>query len=120
MSSWHPPKFGYVAWKYVEQVLICCAVASDAGTSGNPILHVGGEQDAVMAAAPGDVIVRPQDWVHPLAVAMAPGFDEVQVKGIFVRTTAPFVFGNELFPMTSVTVAIAVCALPPFAMFTFV
>ena len=83
-------------------------------------MHVGGEQDAEMAAAPGDVIVRPQDWVHPPAVAIAPGFDEVQVRGIFVRTTAPFVLGSELLPMTSVTVAIAVCALPPFAMFTFV
>ena len=90
------------------------------GMVGNPTLQVGGEHEAVTLAEPGVERERVQDWVHPVAVAMAPGFEEVHVSGIFVSTIALLVFGKELLPMTSVTVATAVCRVPPFAIFIFV
>ena len=33
--------------------MICVEVDSDAGMSGNPTLHVGGEHDAVIVDEPG-------------------------------------------------------------------
>ena len=46
---------------------------SDWGTVGKPTLQVGGEQAAVMLAAPGEFKVSWQDSVHPLATEIAPG-----------------------------------------------
>ena len=96
------------------------AVANEAGTIGNPTLQVGGEHDAVIVAAPGDRMDRVQDCVHDEPDAIAPGLEDVQVSGIFVRTMPPFVLGNELLPITSVTVAMAVCTVAPFVIETFV
>ena len=81
---------------------------SDAGIVGNPMLQVGGEQEAVTDPAPGEGVESTQDSRQvPLAFNTA-GWDADQVRGILPRTTSPLVLGNELFPMMSVMVAKAV------------
>ena len=95
-------------------------VANEAGTIGNPTLQVGGEHEAVIVAAPGDKMDRLQVCVHDEPGAIAPGLEDVQVSGIFVSTMPPFVFGNELLPITSVTVATAVCEVAPLSIETLV
>ncbi len=64
MTSWHPGKFGNRLWKYSlkwAQLSFAMAEEIDAGTRGNPTLHVGGEQEAVMLAEPGETSDIPQD-----------------------------------------------------------
>jgi hypothetical protein len=73
ISSWHPPNLGYRGWKKALQVSICVCDASDWGMVGKPTLQVGGEQAAVMLAAPGEFSVSWQDSVHPVATEIAPG-----------------------------------------------
>src|SRR6476620_5683673 len=93
---------------------------SDAGITGNPTLHVGGEQEAVIVAAPGEAIDKAQDWVQPVAVPIAAGREELQVRGILDRTTSPLVLAREVLPITSVIVAMMVCEAPPLAIETLV
>src|SRR5579872_2910375 len=112
ISCWHPANCGYCAWKNCVHACTCAFVASVAGTVGNPILHVGGEQEAVMVPAPGDTVVRAHVLVQDEPTFNTPGCEAVQVRGILLRTTPPLVFGKVLLPMTSVMVATAVCAVP--------
>ena len=56
-----------------------------AGTIGNPTLQVGGVQDAVIVADPGDAGLVLQDCVHPVPMGKTPGNEEVQVKGTLLR-----------------------------------
>src|SRR5262249_24706225 len=56
-----------------------------------------------------------QDWVHPVPTLTTPGCEEVQLRGILLRTTPPWLLGKELAPITSLRVAMTVCALPPLA-----
>ena len=89
-------------------------VESEAGTRGNPMLQVGGEQEAV--TDPGiraSGVVEPQDSRHPLGAAKTPGWDAVQVRGILLRTMPPLVFGKEVFPMTSVKTAVTAVTMYP-------
>jgi hypothetical protein len=79
------------------------------GIVGNPTLQIGGEHEAVTVAEPGVDRDRAQDCAHPVAgTAIDPGCDEVQLRGILLRTIPPSVLGRELMPMMSVTVAITV------------
>ena len=84
-------------------------VDRDTGTVGKPTLQVGGAHAAVMVAAPGPPAVTVHDSKHPVPTPKTPGRDEVHTSGIFPRITPPFVFGKELLPMMSVSVAITVC-----------
>ena len=79
-------------------------------------MHVGGVQEAVTDPAPGPGV--PTEQVSPVheVAATAPGLDVLQVKGILVRTGAPVLFGSELFPRTSVTVAVTGSAVPLFVL----
>src|SRR5271169_1331750 len=76
------------------------------------MLQLGGEQDAVTDPDPGNGVERTQEFVHPVPVDNTPGWDALQVNGIALRTTAPFVLGNELLPITSVRTAVAFCEVP--------
>ncbi len=91
------------------QAFTCAEVDNDAGIRGYPMLHVGGEHEAVIVAVPTDGADKPQDWVHPVVVPMTCGCDDVQVSGILLSTIPLSVLGRELFPMMSITVAITVC-----------
>src|SRR5208283_3631180 len=90
------------------------AVGEDSatGTSGNPILQVGGEQEAVTDPAPGNGVLMAQDSVQPVASCTTAGWDAVQVRGILLRVTVVPESSKELFPITSVKIAFAVCAVP--------
>jgi hypothetical protein len=71
------------------------------------MLQVGGEHDAVMAAAPGCGVVTLQvvPGAHPtvaLPVPRAAGAEDVQVSGGF----------GTMQPWTSTAVAVMVCAVP--------
>src|SRR5579864_474455 len=80
--------------------------ASPGGTCGNPMLHVGGVQEAVTDPDPGAGVVTEQvRSVHEVA-ATDVGREALQVSGILLSTGAPVLFGNELFPSTSVTIAV--------------
>jgi len=82
------------------------------GTCGNPILQVGGVQEAVTEPAPGPgVLIEQLSPVHAEA-ATARGSEALQVSGILLKTGAPVLFSNELFPSTSVTIAVVGCAVP--------
>lgn len=85
---------------------------SDAGTRGNPMLQVGGEQEAVTDPDPGAGVVMAQDSEHPPGADNTPGWDEAHVRGILLRTIPPLVFGKEVFAMTSVRTALTVCPVP--------
>jgi hypothetical protein len=78
---------------------------SEAGTSGNPALQDGGEQEALTAPEPGDGVVTVQDSRHEVLALTAAGCDAVQVRGILESTIPPLVLGRELLPMMSVRVA---------------
>jgi hypothetical protein len=69
------------------------------------MLQVGGEQAAAILAEPGDESVRVHVRRQELGAVIAPGWDEVHASGTPANTTPPFVFGSELFPIISVTVA---------------
>ena len=113
MSSWQVKAlFGAVGWKNCVHAVNCVVVESVAGTNGNPALQVGGEQAAVTVPAPGDEVETAQDSEQLLPVGKTPGCEEVQVRGTLPRITAPLVLGRELFPITSVRVAITVCGVP--------
>src|ERR1041385_1547882 len=112
ISCWHPANCGYCVWKNCVHAFTCASVARVAGTVGNPILQVGGEQEAVMVPAPAETVVSPQLSVQDEATFNTVGCEAVQVNGILVRTTPPFVFGKVLLPITSVIVATAVCGVP--------
>ncbi len=91
------------------QALTWARVDNDAGISGYPMLHVGGEHEAVTVAVPTDGADKPQACVHPPVVPMTCGCDDVHVRGILLSTIPLSVLGKELFPMMSTTVAITVC-----------
>ena len=92
--------------------LIWAAETRLAGTMGKPALQVGGVQEAVTVADPGDAGLMLQDCVQVVPTGKTPGEEEVQVRGTLLRTTPASVLGSELFPMTSVRVAVIVCAVP--------
>ena len=79
------------------------------GRSGNPMLQVGGEQEAVTEPEPANGVESPQDCRHPLAGCTTAGCDALQVNGILVRMSPLLVLGKELIPMMSVRTAVAVC-----------
>ena len=87
-------------------------VESDAGTTGNPMLQVGGEQEAVTVPDPGNGVESAQDSRHPVPMAKTPGCEADQVRGILLRTIPPLVLGKELAPMTSVRTAVTFCVVP--------
>src|ERR1700757_489231 len=115
MSSPQSTNRGYKALKKsVHAVILVLSIApfvrNALGMVGNPMLQVGGEQDAVTVAEPGLDKERLQDWVHAaVPVPIDPGCEDVQVSGTLLRTIPPSVFGRELLPMMSVTVAMTVC-----------
>src|SRR5438552_12686284 len=76
------------------------------------MLQVGGEQEAVTDPPPGSGVESEQDCWHPALTFRTPGCEALQVKGILLRTMPPVVLGRELFPMMSVTTAVAFCAVP--------
>ncbi len=91
---------------------MAAGVESDAGTSGYPMLQVGGEQEAVMDPEPGNGVLSVQDCRHPAAPAPTTlGWDALHVKGTLLRTIPLFVFGREVLPIISVRTAVAVCEL---------
>ena len=92
--------------------MICAVEARLAGVIGKPTLQLGGLQDAVMVAEPGDPGLMAQDCVQVVPTGKTPGEDEVQVSGTLFRTTPPSVLGSELLPITSVRVAVMVSAVP--------
>ena len=112
MSCWQLKLGGACAWKNCVQAVTAAGEASDAGTTGNPMLQLGGEQDAVTEPEPGDGGVSVQDCVHAEAAGITWGCDAVQVSGILLSTTPPLVFNNDVFPITSVKTAVTVCAVP--------
>jgi hypothetical protein len=77
------------------------------------MLQDGGEQEAVTEPAPGNGVEMAQDCKHPGATPTTLGWDALQVKGILLRTIPLFVLGKEVFPITSVSTAVTVCALVP-------
>lgn len=79
------------------------------GIVGNPTLQLGGEQEAVTVALPGELRLSPQDCTQVASAPMDPGCEEVQVSGILLRTIPPSVLGRELLPIMSMTVAMTVC-----------
>ena len=85
--------------------MTCAVVARDAGTMGNPVLQVGGEQAAVTVADPGREGLIVHDSVQLVPTDSTLGLEELQTKGILPRIIPPLVLGRELFPMTSVIVA---------------
>src|SRR5689334_22284732 len=104
MSCWQPANCGYCAWKNWVQSVICLVVARLSGMIGKPTLQVGGLQEAVTVADPGDAGLMAQDCVHVVPTGKTPGEEEVQVRGTLFRTIPPSVLGSELFPITSVRV----------------
>jgi hypothetical protein len=88
------------------------AAEMDAGMTGNPILQVGGEQDAVIEAEPGTGVLTAQDSRHPEPGATTVGWEEVQVNGILLSTMPLLVLDKELFPITSVRKAVTVWEVP--------
>jgi hypothetical protein len=84
------------------------AAEMDAGTTGNPTLQVGGEQEAVIEADPGSGVLTAQDSRHPVPAATVVGCEELHVNGILLSTMPPLVLDKELFPMTSVRKAVRV------------
>ena len=98
--------------KNCVQAAIAAGVESVVGTRGYPILQPGGEQEAVTDPAPGKGVVIVQDCRQEEAALSTAGWDEVQVNGILLRTMSLLLFGRELFPITSVRIAVAVCELP--------
>ena|SRR5579862_6175067 len=112
MSCWHPANCGYSAWKNFVHVVIWPGEARLAGIMGKPTLHVGGVHDAVTVADPGDAGLMAQDCVQVVPTGKTPGEEEVQVSGTLFRTTPASVLGSELFPITSVRVAVMVSAVP--------
>ena len=86
------------------------AVRKAFGIVGNPILQLGGVHDAVIVAEPADEVVNAQDNVQLVPVPITGEWEEVQVRGVLLRTIPPSVFGRELLPMMSTTVANTVCA----------
>ena len=75
------------------------------------MLHVGGEQEAVIDPEPGDGAAIEQDSVQPAGGVSTAGFDPVQVNGILLNVTGVSA-GRELFPITSVMTAFMFCAAP--------
>jgi hypothetical protein len=75
-------------------------------------LQEGGEQDAVTDPEPGSGVERLQEFVHPGDADNTPGWEAVHVKGMALRMIDPFVLGKELFPITSVMTAVALCEVP--------
>jgi len=80
---------------------------------GNPMLQVGGEQEAVTDPAPGSGVLRAQDSMQPVASATTDGWDALQTRGILLSVTRVPESSKELFPITSVRIAFAVSAGPP-------
>src|SRR5271169_2254611 len=76
------------------------------------MLQVGGEQEAVTDPAPAEGVPTAQDSVQPVASCTTEGWVAVQVKGILLSVTCVPESSKELFPMTSVRTALAVCAVP--------
>jgi hypothetical protein len=83
-----------------------------AGISGNPMLQIGGEQDAVTEPAPGSGVETVQDSWQPVPTETEAGCDADQVRGILLRTLPFPTFCREVFPSTSVTVATRVSEVP--------
>src|SRR5271166_885822 len=84
----------------------------EAGTTGNPMLQLGGEQEAVTDPDPGNGVEREQLCRHPEALANTPGRDALQVREILLSTIPPLTLGKEVCPITSVSTAVTVCELP--------
>src|SRR5450631_523970 len=87
-------------------------VDRDKGTTGNPTLQVGGEQEAVTVPEPAKGVEMAQDSRHPAGAVRTAGWDEVQVRGILLRTSWPLVLGKELKPIKSIRTAVTVCDVP--------
>src|SRR5579864_6280432 len=100
------------SWKNAAQAANCCGVEREVGTCGKPMLQVGGVHEAVTAAAPGDGVERLHDCVQPLPGFTTAAWEDVQVRGVLFSTTSSVLLRRELWPWTSVTVAIAVSASP--------
>jgi len=100
------------AWQLLGKYCAHCVEESTGGLWGNPMLQVGGEQEAVTDPAPGDEGVAVQDRVHPVLTGTTAGCEEVQVRGILLRTIPLPLLSRELLPITSVTVAMIVSEDP--------
>ena len=83
-------------------------VVKAVGISGKPTLHVGGEHEAVILAAPGEESVSGHDCVQEVPKPATCGCDDAQVNGILFSTTPPLVLGSEVLPMMSRRVATTV------------
>src|SRR5579862_5426222 len=95
--------------KNVVHELISVGVESVAGICGYPILHVGGEQEAVTDPEPACGVVRAQDCRQLLARCTTAGCEALHVSGTFVSRSPLLVLGSELIPIMSVRSAVAVC-----------
>src|SRR5260370_25652810 len=84
------------------QVSRAAWVESDGGTNGNPMLQVGGEQEAVTEPEPGKGVESTQDCRHPAGAPTTAGCGELPVEGGFVRRNSLFRFGEEMFSLPDV------------------
>ena len=75
-------------------------------------MHVGGEHDAVIDADPGSGVVTAQLSVHPVGTPTTAGWDEIQVSGVLLRRASVSDPASDVFPITSVTTAVSVWAVP--------
>src|SRR5579871_276080 len=89
-----------------------CGEVRNGGISGYPILHVGGEHEAVTAAAPGEDVESEQFNVQPDPRPTTAGCDEVHVNGVFVNTTGVSEPATDVLPTASTTRAFTFSAVP--------